>query len=159
MTSDLTKARSVSLIVGMLITCLAAADSFKVTPTTSADYEPGFRCSFWSPGQETSGESLLQADDDSVPSPKALIGIDGTKYMLSSKSITWHRKRKDDLNIGDAMVLRFDDKAVGVIVRAAVTWMCPRGDEGCEITRYRAKIKVTFQGVTKTVAADGSCGS
>ena len=158
MTSALTIAKSVSLTVGMLFACLAVADSFKVTTTTSTDYEPGFRCAFWSRGHESSGDSVLQADDDSVPLPKALIGINGTKHMLSSKAITWHRKKKDDLNIGDEMMLRFDD-GVGVTVRAKVTWVCPREAEGCEITRYHAKIKVTFHGVTKTMVADGSCGS
>jgi hypothetical protein len=158
-TSDLTIATSLSLVAGMVFASLAAAASFQVTPTTSADYEPGFRCSFWLPSKERSGDSLLQADDDSVPAPKALIAINGAKHMLTSKGITWRRKKKDDVNVGDVMLLRFDDEAVNVSVNAAVTWVCPRGAEGCEITRYRAKMRVSFQGMSRTVVTHGSCGS
>ena len=156
--------RQATVIVLMALvlvpTSLAAPATLVVTPTSVDDYRVSFRCMFWLPGDKPGDDKLvLQADDDTVPTQQALIGINGEKLMLPGKGLKVWNKKKGHLNLGDMLIVRFGNEAASVTLRAKVTWLCPVDSEGCEVTRYRARITVAKGALSTTLNAVGECGS
>lgn len=142
------------------IVTLAAEPTWHISATKVEDYPGGFRCYFSSPTDKKDPPSpLFQANDDTSPDSHALIGIDGRKLVLERVSLDVSYKHKNRVTLGDKLMERFVGKQVDVILDATVTGACSPNEENCEVTTYRAKLKVTKNGTSRVLDLVGDCGS
>jgi hypothetical protein len=143
------------------IVTLAAEPTWHVSTTKVEDYPGGFRCYFSAPTDKRDPPlPLFQANDDTSTDRHALIGIDGQRLVLDRVSLHVHSKDKTRVTLGDRLVERFVGKGVEVLLDATVTGACSPDDrENCEVTTYRAKLKVTKDGASRVLDLVGDCGS
>ena len=105
----------------------------------------------WSASAPTvgSGFVFLGEIDDS----RSLMNIGGSDVDLALTSEHGTLKK-----VGDVLERTF--KAQGVLVRAKyrVTWICPKGDDSCEVTRFNVSFNVSKGSKQQTVRATGEVG-
>ena len=154
--------RSIATLVTVVpIVTLAADPSWRVTPTKVEDYPGGFRCYFRSPAEKPdTPRFLFQANDengDQRAQERGLIGIDGVKIVLERVVLRRRNKSKGPPNVGDQLHERFTAADIDVVLDATVTYVC-HGSDNCEETAYRARLKVTKDGGSRTINVVGDCG-
>ncbi len=150
------------LVAISLISCAPAFgdNSLNITPSTlPTGDDPGFRCAFWRATEKNPSAYILFADDEILLPRRALITVNGKPVMLAPKGIERRVKSKKWISVGDQFVFRFEAENVRVVTRATVTWACPRDNDSCEVTRYRAKVFVEADGASTSIDARGECGS
>jgi hypothetical protein len=140
------------------LVAFAAEPMWHVTPTKIEDFPGGFRRYFRNPADSPdTTRFLFQSSDETSPVREALIGIDGTKFLLRGVVLRVQRKVKVSEGIGDTLYQRFVGKGIDVEIDATVTYVC-QGSENCEETAYRATLKVTKDGGSRTIDVVGDCG-
>jgi hypothetical protein len=145
------------------IAALAGGPSWHVTPTKVEDYPGGFRCYFWNPSEKPdSPRMMFQTNDENGEADAhalhALIGINGAKIVLDRVDLRRKSKKEDLDSVGDQLYERFTAAGIEVVLDATVTRACPADSENCEVTEYRAKLKVTKDGGSRTIEVVGDCG-
>jgi hypothetical protein len=150
------------LLLIIFISCAPAfADnSIRITPSTlPTGDDPGFSCAFWRASEKNPSRYILFADDDILLPRRALITVNGKSVVLAPKDIKRRVKSKNRFSVGDEYVFSFEAEGVQVTTTATVTWACPRNNDSCEVTRYRAKILVEANGGSTSIDARGECGN
>jgi hypothetical protein len=67
-------------------------------------------------------------------------------------------KPNNELKVGDTFLETYAGEGLNVRIDYVVTKTCDPGDEGCEVTHYRATINVDHNGVRQQVETLGSGG-
>jgi hypothetical protein len=88
---------------------------------------------------------------------EALMNINGrdVRLKLVSTSNTTEGRGK----VGDRWVATYKSGKMVVKITRVTTFVCPIGDQECEVTRYAVTIKVRNGDRQETVKATGECGS
>jgi len=101
---------------------------------------------------------MFQANDENGDDPlHGLIGIDLAKVGLDRVDLHRQSKKKNSDNVGDQLHERFTAPGIEVTLDATITYVC-QGSENCEVTTYRAKLKVTKDGGSRVIDVVGDCG-
>jgi len=152
-----------AILLTITVTCSATAFAdtpIRITPSTlPKGDDPGFRCAFWHASEKNPQRYILFADDEILLPRRALITVNGKAVMLAPTGIKRRLKSKNRLSFGDEYVFSFEAEGVRVTTTARVTWACPKNNDSCEVTRYRAKIVVETNGASTSIDARGECGS
>ena len=126
----------------------SVADDSLIGPLTDQNAVDG--CS-WSASSPSVGNGyIFLAEFNDEPT---LMHIDGKDRALDIV-----RQSGTLTEVGDTLERAYQSADVRVSARFTVTWVCPKDDESCEVTRYRATFEVSKSERSQTVEATGDVG-
>lgn len=129
----------------------------KIGELKNSDRVDGCSCGFQTAVEAGKTDSQKFLFLSELGSREGWMNINGkdTKFKLVKTTENTRRRAR----VGDRFYEEYSDTA-GVKVRIDYTtkWVCPPGDESCEVTNYDVTITVTKGKTSKTVKAKGSCG-
>jgi hypothetical protein len=86
---------------------------------------------------------------------KVLMRIDGTDRVLAAVG----PQRRSSLDkVGSTLTRTYGAEGISVTATYTVTWVCPQGDEACEVTKYDVILAVSLGGRTQIVKGSGAVG-
>ena len=138
------------------ITALAPASyasDWGLRTLRSQTHVDGASCSFRITGQ--ANRDVLQWDFSSA----AWVNLGREDVLLKLTKSKETPLRKDKNSVGDSRVLRFSADDLRVTIRTKTTWVCPAGDEDCEVWKERGSIRVEYDRADRTWPVTGTCGS
>jgi hypothetical protein len=147
-------ARHLSCSVGgvLALACCAAiaAGADLVSPLKDQDAIRGCAWSASSPQVGTGFMFLAELDES-----KVLMRIDGKDTVLTASE---PRPVGALAKVGDTRIRTYKAGDISVTATYTATWVCPAGDEGCEVTKYDVTFTVTRGGRAQEIRASGDVG-
>jgi hypothetical protein len=126
-----------------------------ISPLKKEDINYGCGCSFHYPiQQKEKGVQILQWEEGE----KASLRLNGSLERLDVVGATQTHRLKNRVSVGDRTVFSLAGPSVKVTADCTIMWICPPKSEGCEVTRYRARLEITSEKGNASIPAWGECG-
>jgi len=82
--------------------------------------------------------------------------------FIDNKLIELERIMVEDIpkkpKIGDTFTQHYRYNNIDIEFKNTISFVCPLGDESCEVLRFDSILKTTYKGKTATTLALGECG-
>lgn len=148
-----TRTQRMRIALGVLVfaSCAAiAADTGLVSPLKEQDAIRG--CAWSASSSEVGPGFMFLAELDES---KVLMRIDGADTVLTAVG---PRPSRALNKVGDKLARTYKAGDISVTATYTATWVCPDGDEGCEVTKYDVTFTVSRGARMQTVRASGDVG-
>ena len=126
-----------------------------ISSLEESDISYGCGCSFHYPVErKAKGGIVLQW----AVGGKAAMRINGALLRLDVVGDKESRRRKDRESIGDRRIFSLAGSGIEVTAHCTAAWVCPRDNGSCEVTWYRAQLKVKSDKGSASIPVWGGCG-
>lgn len=105
----------------------------------------------WSASSSEVGKGVIFLGE--IDDSRTLMNIDGRDVELKLV-----REEGKVRSLGDTLTREFAGPDVKVYATYKVTWVCPKGSESCEVTRFSLTLRVQSQSGEHVVQAKGDVG-
>jgi hypothetical protein len=148
MSISINSMRVVALVALATAHAASFADDRLVAPLSDQNAIDG--CS-WSASAPSTGDGYVFLAE--IGDEPTLMHIDGHDLRLELVNQSGRLKK-----VGDALERTYRSGDVQVRARFKATWVCPVGDESCEVTKYLVTFQVSKGARSQTIEATGDVG-